>query len=65
MSNTADRGSVLWSPDVERYACGELPVEQVQCALCQDAPCNCPPFGTAAYFALIDSRHGRTKGGQT
>ena len=29
-------------------------------ALCQHAPCDCPPFGTPEYFALIDARHGRT-----
>ncbi|MEV6604730.1 hypothetical protein [Kutzneria sp. NPDC051319] len=28
------------------------------CVLCQTTPCSCPPFGTTAYFALVNRRHG-------
>jgi hypothetical protein len=50
--------SVKWSPDLDSYAAGEIDVSQIRCALCANAPCQCPEFGTAAYFALIDRRHG-------
>jgi hypothetical protein len=49
----------VWSPDFGAYASGQLPIEQVRCALCTHCPCDCPPFGTPEYFALIDARHGR------
>jgi hypothetical protein len=41
---------------VDRLAAGQF----VPCVLCQ-APsgCVCPPFGTDAYFVLIDFRHGK------
>lgn len=51
--------SVLWSPDFDAYAEGSLEPSAVRCVLCLAAPCECPPFGTPAYFALIDRRHGR------
>lgn len=35
------------------------PVRHVECALCAEVPCECPEFGTPAYFALIDKRHGK------
>lgn len=35
------------------------PCCHVQCALCTKNPCECPPFRSAEYFALIDKRHGR------
>lgn len=54
--------SVLWSPDFDAYASGELDASKVRCVLCGQAPCMCPPFGTPEYFALIDYRHGRTGG---
>jgi hypothetical protein len=49
----------IWSPDFDAYASGELPVEQVQCVLCTHAPCDCPDFGSDAYFEMVNSRHGR------
>lgn len=49
----------LWSPDFDAYASGELPASAVRCVLCLVAPCECPPFGTPEYFALLDRRHGR------
>ena len=49
----------VWSPDFDAYASGQLPAGQVRCALCLHRPCDCPEFGTPAYFALIDARHGR------
>jgi hypothetical protein len=56
--------NVLWSPDFDAYATGELPPERVRCVLCLTAPCSCPPFGTPEYFALIDARHGRNRSGE-
>ena len=49
----------LWSPDFDAYASGQLDISQVRCVLCQQAPCQCPPFGSDEYFDLIDRRHGR------
>jgi hypothetical protein len=48
-----------WSPDLDAYATGQVSAAQVRCALCTNAPCACPPFGTPEYFDLIDRRHGR------
>lgn len=48
-----------WSPDFEAYASGRLPADRVRCVLCGLAPCECPPFGTPEYFALMDRLHGR------
>ncbi|WP_157254960.1 hypothetical protein [Nonomuraea typhae] len=59
MSSNPDKTSVIWSPDIDRYARGDMPVEQVRCALCRLAPCECPAFGSDAYFALLDRRHAR------
>ena len=53
------RLGAIWSPDVGAYAAGEVTVSQVRCALCGRAPCDCPEFGTPAYFTLVDARHGR------
>jgi hypothetical protein len=30
-----------FSPDLDAYASGQIPIEQVRCALCQHAPCGC------------------------
>jgi hypothetical protein len=66
--DTFDPGAALkalgavWSDDFGAYAEGRIGIEQVHCALCRGAPCCCPAFGTPAYFALIDQRHGRGKG---
>ncbi len=49
----------VWSPDFDAYASGTLDASQVRCALCQHAPCDCPEFGTPAYIALVNKRHGR------
>jgi hypothetical protein len=49
----------LWSPDLDDYATGRIPASAVRCVLCGTAPCTCPPFGTAEYFALVARRHGR------
>jgi hypothetical protein len=54
-----DQLGAVWSPDFDAYASGELPADRVRCALCQHVPCDCPPFGSPEYFALIDQRHGR------
>lgn len=51
--------NVLWSQDFDGYAEGRLEPSAVRCVLCLAAPCQCPPFGTPAYFALLDERHGR------
>lgn len=58
--NPFDNGmSVLFSPDFDAYASGKIPASAVRCVLCQNIPCNCPPFGSDAYFVLCDFRHGR------
>ncbi|MEU4230041.1 hypothetical protein AB0F17_37600 [Nonomuraea sp. NPDC026600] len=54
---TTRRVSVHLSPDLDRYASGEIDATQVRCALCTHAPCDCPPFGSPQYFELIDRRH--------
>jgi len=57
-----DQLGAVWSDDFGAYAAGELDASKVHCALCQCAPCRCPAFGTPAYFALINQRHGRADG---
>jgi hypothetical protein len=47
------------SPDFDDYAAGRIGVAQVRCVLCGHAPCQCPPFGTPEYLALVDRLHGR------
>ena len=49
----------VWSPDVDDYAAGRIDACRVRCALCGQVPCQCPPFGTAEYLALVDRVHGR------
>jgi hypothetical protein len=56
-----DQLGVKWSPDLGNYATGEMRADQIRCALCANAPCQCPPFGTDAYFALVSRRHGRAE----
>jgi hypothetical protein len=51
-----NRLGAKWSPDFGDYAAG---ASAIRCALCANAPCQCPPFGTPDYFALVDRRHGR------
>jgi hypothetical protein len=53
----------VWSPDFDAYASGQLDASQVRCVLCGHAPCDCPPFGTPEYLALVDRLHGRTRRG--
>jgi hypothetical protein len=48
-----------WSPDFDAYVSGETDAAKLRCVLCGLAPCDCPPFGSAEYFALIDRVHGR------
>lgn len=55
----AKKISVKWSPDLGAYAAGELDASQIRCALCANAPCQCPEFGTPEYFALLERRHGK------
>jgi predicted dienelactone hydrolase len=50
-----------WSPDVDAYAAGQISAAQVRCVLCGHAPCDCPPFGSDAYFAMLDRVHGRAR----
>jgi hypothetical protein len=45
------------SPDFDAYASGQLPADRIRCVLCEHAPCDCPPFGTPEYFALVDRLH--------
>ena len=60
---SVNRLAAVWSPDFGAYASGQLDASRVRCALCRHAPCDCPPFGTPGYLALIDARHGRDRGG--
>lgn len=62
------------SPDLGDYAEGKIPVSQVRCVLCRQAPCTCPEFDTQGYWDLIalqDKPHivrctcGRYFGGET
>ncbi len=55
-----DQLGAIWSPDLDAYAAGQLDASAVRCALCELAPCACPPFGTPAYVELVNRRHGRT-----
>lgn len=50
--------TIYTSGDLDAYATGQIPAAQVQCVLCGLTPCDCPPFGSPEYFALIDTRHG-------
>jgi hypothetical protein len=59
--HAASRIKIRWSPDFDAYATGKLPISAIRCALCGLAPCQCPPFGTPEYFALIDRVHGRDR----
>ncbi len=52
----------VWSPDFDAYASGQLDASRVRCVLCGHAPCDCPPFGTPGYLALVARLHGRTRG---
>ncbi|MFB4280878.1 hypothetical protein ACBJ59_36700 [Nonomuraea sp. MTCD27] len=53
-----DKLGAKWSPDLDAFACGQIDASKVRCALCANAPCQCPEFGTPEYFALIEKRHG-------
>lgn len=70
LATTPDPAAVLaalgavWSPDFGAYARGQLDASAVRCVLCGQAPCDCPPFGTPGYLALVDRLHGRTRGGE-
>ena len=61
MTRNTIRVTVAVSPDLGAYATGRLSADRIRCALCTHAPCDCPPFGTPAYLALVDQRHGRRK----
>jgi hypothetical protein len=56
--NTVNKLGAFWSPDLGDYASGRIPGDEIQCALCERAPCQCPQFGTPEYFALVSKRHG-------
>ena len=59
MSRPEKAASVVWSPDFDRYASGEIPASAVRCVLCEHAPCDCPPPGSPEYWALTEKRHAR------
>ncbi|GAA2860391.1 hypothetical protein [Nonomuraea rubra] len=54
-----DELGAKWSPDLDAYLGGETDASKIRCTLCLEAPCACPEFGSDAYFALINRRHGR------
>ncbi|MEU8271229.1 hypothetical protein AB0B89_29230 [Sphaerisporangium sp. NPDC049002] len=64
MASKKPQLSVKLSPDFDAYASGEMDASQIRCALCTNAPCQCPEFGTPDYFELIDRRHSRKGGGR-
>jgi hypothetical protein len=51
--------SIVVSPDFDAYAEGRINASQIRCVLCRQAPCECPPFASPEYFALLDRVHGR------
>jgi hypothetical protein len=55
---TAAQLGAVWSEDFDAYADGLTAIPR--CVLCRTAPCNCPPFGTDAYWALLSHIHGFT-----
>lgn len=58
---TVKKLGAKFSPDFDAYASGKLDAGKVRCVLCGKAPCQCPPFGTDGYFALLDRVHGRNR----
>lgn len=60
---TGEEIVVHTSPDFDAYAEGRIGVAEVRCVLCTHAPCDCPPFGTPAYLAMVDRLHGTTFAG--
>jgi hypothetical protein len=58
-----DQLGAIWSDDFDAYTGGERDASKLHCALCMCAPCRCPAFGTPAYFALLDARHGHRSSG--
>lgn len=48
-----------WSPDFDAYTSGRLDASRVRCVLCEVTPCECPPFGTPEYLALVKRRHSQ------
>ena len=51
----------IWADDFDAYASGEIGAGQLRCVLCEQKPCQCPPFGTPEYLALVDKRHGKAR----
>lgn len=58
MSQLDQLGAIV-SPDLDAYAAGQIEAGSLTCALCMRAPCRCPRFGSRAYLALCDVRHGK------
>lgn len=54
-----DQLGAIWSPDFDAYASGQIDASQLRCVLCQQAPCNCPAFGTPEYLVLVRRLHGK------
>lgn len=48
-----------WSPDFDAYATGKLDASRLGCVLCELCPCDCPPFGSPEYMALVRKLHPR------
>lgn len=53
-----NRLGAKWSPDFDAYASGQLDISQVRCVLRGQAPCQCPPFMSDEYVALVKRVHG-------
>jgi hypothetical protein len=56
-----DQLGAKWSPDLDDYAAGRIDAAAIRCVLCEHAPCDCPPFGSPAYLALVGRRYGRKR----
>ena len=47
------------SPNFDDYASGTIDAHGIICVLCGLAPCDCPDFASAEYFALLRRIHGK------
>lgn len=58
MENTSKSNAVAIVESLGGIIANDLDSPSPTCVLCTHRPCDCPPFGTAEYFALLNRRHG-------